>query len=138
MENLGGMDLLALIWMVCMAGLVCLIPCLYLYSVIWEKIENTPAPVSFDDLPLKDPNRTNTEQGLYNKFEVTRRDGSSEPGCKHDGCAYFVLDLKHDPFAAETAAYYARACKETHPLLSKDLMDRVRAEYQKLDDEGKL
>lgn len=38
--------------------------------------------------------------GLYRKFIVTRTDGKSAPGQKHDGCDYFVLDLTHDPHAA--------------------------------------
>jgi hypothetical protein len=138
MEEVGGMDLLAVIWLVCMSGIICVIPCLYLHSAWKERQENTLTTVSFDNLPFKDPGLSNEEQGLYNKFEVYRRDGSDEPGGKHDGCDYFVLDLSHDPFAAETITYYARACKDTHPLLAKDLMDRVRAAYQKLDDEGKL
>ena len=31
-----------------------------------------------------------TARGLYDKFIVTRTDGTSEPGKKHDGCRYFV------------------------------------------------
>ncbi len=49
-------------------------------------------------------------KGLIGKFTVTRNDGKDAPGEKHDGCAYFVLDLTHDPFAIpaiETYAYHA-------------------------------
>jgi hypothetical protein len=107
--------------------------------VFWNGVRKTPLnPISFDGLPLKNPNLSNTEQGLYNKFQVQRRDGSDIPGGKHDCCDYFVLDLTHDPYALETVAYYAQACKETHPLLYRDLMGRVNAAFIKMDDEGKL
>lgn len=35
-------------------------------------------------------------KGLYGKFAVQRMDGSDQPGGKHHGCEYFVLDLSHD------------------------------------------
>lgn len=60
-------------------------------------------------------------RGLYNKFEVRRVDGSSEPGGKHHGCDYFVLDLTHDPHAAAAIAAYADSCEAEYPLLAADL-----------------
>ena len=59
--------------------------------------------------------------GLYDKFTVTRNDGQSQPGAKHDGCAYFVLDLTHDPHAAAAVRAYADSCEADYPLLAKDL-----------------
>lgn len=61
------------------------------------------------------------KRGVYGKFVVTRTDGSSEPGGKHAGCAYFVLDLEHDPFALPALHAYADACEATHPELAHDL-----------------
>lgn len=58
---------------------------------------------------------------LYEKFDVRRTDGTSEPGQKHDGCQYFVLDLTHDPFADEALSAYARACRHEYPLLAKNI-----------------
>lgn len=46
-------------------------------------------------------------QGLYHKFNVTRTDGRSEHGEKHDECRYIVLDVEHDPHARETVKTYA-------------------------------
>ncbi len=60
-------------------------------------------------------------RGLYDKFTVTRTDGQSEPGQKHDGCQYFVLDVTHDPFADETLQTYANVCRREYPLLAKDI-----------------
>lgn len=60
-------------------------------------------------------------KGLYNKFRVERMDGSSQPGGKHDGCEYFVLDLTHDPHAKAALLAYAESCKAEYPLLSQDL-----------------
>ncbi len=59
--------------------------------------------------------------GLYGKFLVYRADGKDCPGQKHDGCAYFVLDLTHDPFAIPAIQAYADACREALPALAKDL-----------------
>ena len=63
--------------------------------------------------------------GLYKKFEVTRTDGSSAPGGKHDGCEYYVLDFTHDKFAKPAMIAYAQACAEEYPVLAKELLDRV-------------
>ncbi len=60
-------------------------------------------------------------KGLYDKFIVTRTDGKSEPGEKHGGCRYFVLDLDHDPHAAAAIDAYADSCDASYPLLARDL-----------------
>lgn len=62
-----------------------------------------------------------TERGLYRKFAVKRRDGSSEMGGKHYRCNYFVLDLDHDPHAAAALAGYAVSCRDEYALLARDL-----------------
>lgn len=68
-----------------------------------------------------------TTQGLYKKFVVDRYDGSGEPGGKHAGCEYFVLDLTHDPFAWPALAAYAEACEAEYPLLAADLQKKLAA-----------
>lgn len=64
-------------------------------------------------------------RGLYGKFTVTRNDGTSEPGGKHEGCDYFVLDLTHDPFALPALKTYMLACMKDYPLLAGDLYDKI-------------
>jgi hypothetical protein len=64
-------------------------------------------------------------RGLYDKFEVKRIDGQSEPGQKHEGCQYFVLDLTHDEFAPYAVMAYAKVCKDKYPELAKDLLNWV-------------
>jgi hypothetical protein len=59
--------------------------------------------------------------GVYQKFIVTRTDGKSEKGQKHDDCAYFVLDLNHDVHARAAIDAYAHSCKDEYPELAKDL-----------------
>ncbi len=66
----------------------------------------------------------NKRRGLYQKFNVTRTDGSSAPAGKHEGCDYFVLDVTHDPFAAVALRAYADACREEYPHLSDDMRER--------------
>lgn len=66
-------------------------------------------------------------RGLYEKFTIKRTDGRSEPGEKHDGCSYFVLDLDHDPYSVPALKAYADACRERFPALAKDLDDQRRA-----------
>lgn len=60
-------------------------------------------------------------RGLYSKFSVERTDGKSEPGQKHDGCEYFVLDVTHDPHAHAALLAYAESCKAEYPLLAQDV-----------------
>jgi hypothetical protein len=59
--------------------------------------------------------------GLYKKFQVSRTDGTSEPGGKHELCDYFVLDLSHDQFALPAIEAYATACASKFPNLAEDL-----------------
>ena len=66
-------------------------------------------------------------RGLHERFRVERTDGSSEPGGKHDGCEYFVLDLDHDRFAIDALIAYEAACADEYPALARDLRDRVIA-----------
>lgn len=64
-------------------------------------------------------------RGLYEKFTVTRNDGSSEPSGKHHGCEYFVLDLMHDKHAAAALRAYADSCVDEYPLLAADLRHKL-------------
>jgi hypothetical protein len=63
-------------------------------------------------LPEFDPSKPKQQQGLYNKFNVSRTDGSDKRGGKHHGCDYFVLDITHDPLAVPALLAYADAAKE--------------------------
>ena len=65
--------------------------------------------------------------GLMDKYRVERRDGSSEPGGKHHGCEYFVLDLTHDPHARAALLSYAASCEAEYPVLAADLRRRYAA-----------
>jgi hypothetical protein len=62
-----------------------------------------------------------TARGIYDKFQVMRRDGSSAPGGKHEHCEYFVLDLDHDKYARPALRAYADACSYEFPVLARDL-----------------
>lgn len=61
--------------------------------------------------------------GLYDKFTVTRTDGRSAPGEKHDGCEYFVLDMNHDIHARAAIEAYVNSLEATgeYPALAADL-----------------
>jgi hypothetical protein len=63
--------------------------------------------------------------GVVEKFHVYRVDRRDNPGQKHHGCEYFVLDLTHDPFAMAALAAYAAACECEYPQLSADLKGKV-------------
>ena len=63
--------------------------------------------------------------GLYDKFLVTRTDGTSEPGAKHCGCQYLVLDLTHDRNARAAARVYAELCEADRPVLSVELVEAL-------------
>lgn len=63
--------------------------------------------------------------GLYEKFEVKRLDGQSEPGQKHENCRYFALDLDHDQFAWYAIAAYRLVCRNALPALADDLQKQL-------------
>jgi hypothetical protein len=63
---------------------------------------------------------SNNEKGVYRKFHVERTDGQSNPGQKHDGCEYFVLDATHDPHAKAALLAYADSCEAKYPALARD------------------
>lgn len=90
--------------------------------------------MSTDQLPDRDPTKTNAEQGLYGKFRIERTDGTSSPGCKHHGCDYFVLDVTHDKHAAAALAAYAGAVAATHPQLAADMRSRWNLPAQPAGD----
>jgi hypothetical protein len=58
---------------------------------------------------------------LDDRYNVTRTDGRSAPGEKHEGCAYFVLDLTHDRYTVPAVRAYADAVRLEHPQLAADL-----------------
>lgn len=62
---------------------------------------------------------------LAARYQVTRTDGTSDPGERHATCFLFVLDLDHDPFARAALAAYADAAEATHPTLAADLRGRL-------------
>lgn len=80
------------------------------------------APVT--GLPERDATKAAEDQGLFRKFDVRRTDGSDQPGGKHHGCRYFVLDVDHDPHASAALGAYAAACERTHPALASDLREK--------------
>jgi hypothetical protein len=65
--------------------------------------------------------------GIYHKFNVTRTDGSSEPGGKHHGDEYFVLNLTTDMHALPALKAYAKSCAHDYPVLAADLRAKLRA-----------
>ena len=77
--------------------------------------------MSEDDRISRQMDKAGMNVGIYRKFLVSRTDGSSRVGGKHEHCAYFVLDWEHDPFAVAAALAYADACEATHPALAADL-----------------
>lgn len=82
-------------------------------------------------LPERDSSVPSEQQGIFRKFIVQRVDGSDQPGGKHCGCEYFVLDVNHDPYAKPALQTYARACEGTHPELSDQLRERHSYCYDK-------
>jgi hypothetical protein len=80
--------------------------------------------------PLRDATATREhhdgclEQGLYAKYRVRRIDGSDQPGGRHEGCWYFVLDPTHDPAARDALRRYAELVADERPRLAADLLAR--------------
>lgn len=73
--------------------------------------------------------------GVYNKYDLRRTDGRDQPGDKHEGCAYFVLDITHDPHAVPALRAYAESCRITHPQLAIDIWATVGSDPE-ADQDG--
>ena len=73
--------------------------------------------------------------GVYNKYDVRRTDGRCEPGEKHENCAYFVLDITHDPHAVAALRAYAESCRISHPQLAIDIWATVGSDPE-ADQDG--
>lgn len=69
----------------------------------------------------RDVSKPAEQQGLFRKFDVFRVDHSDQPGGKHYGCRYYVLDLTHDQHAPTAMRAYAAVCRATHPQLADDI-----------------
>lgn len=65
------------------------------------------------------------QRGLYAKYHVERKDGSSAPGKKHHDCEYFVLDLDDDRHALPAIQAYAWSCRRAFPALARDLAKKA-------------
>jgi hypothetical protein len=72
------------------------------------------------------------KMGLYEKFIVRRTDGRDAPGCKHERCRYFVLDITHDPFAIPALYAYCLACLGKYPQLADDIEAILNARAKRL------
>lgn len=68
-------------------------------------------------------------RGLYEKYHVERVDGTSGAGGAHERCAYFVLDLEHDPFGGPAFVAYGLAIWGDRPF-EDDLIARNQAAYK--------
>lgn len=60
--------------------------------------------------------------GIYDKFEVRRRDGRDLPGGDREGACYFVLDRTHDEFSGPALRAYAEAARDEYPALARELL----------------
>lgn len=80
------------------------------------------------------PEHDQHQMGLYRKFNVTRVDGTDQPGGKHYGDEHFVLNLTTDKNALPALAAYADACESKYPRLAADLRAKVAQIVDKMSD----
>lgn len=59
--------------------------------------------------------------GLYQKFDVKRRDGRDAPGGDREHAAYFTIDVVNDPNAVAAITGYRLSCEGMCPQLASDL-----------------
>ena len=62
---------------------------------------------------------------IYDKYDVTRVDGGSEPGGDHEECMHFVFDLTHDPEARAALRYYAYQIRRVRPRLARSIQEQL-------------
>lgn len=94
------------------------------YAQDYARSALASVPVQTGHFPQRDQSKPTEQQGVFQKFDVRRTDGSSAPGGKHHDCRYFVLDVDHDALAKPALRAYATACAVTHPDLSADMVKR--------------
>ncbi len=66
------------------------------------------------------------DQSIYHKFNVRRTDGKDDPGQKHDGCDYLIVDLNHDEQALAILDFAAYRYASTRPTYAESL--RIKAD----------
>lgn len=99
-----------------------------------ENEQNITEREQSNGLPERNKTKPAEEQGVFRKFNVQRTDGSSEPGGKHHGCEYFVLDVGHDRHAKAALNAYVLSCQPSHPELAKDMAARYGLKpYDRID-----
>lgn len=77
------------------------------------------------DKPM--PNLINQRSsGLYDKFNVDRRDGRDRKYGDRLNADYFVLDLTYDKFAKIALEAYIKACEAEYPQLAADLRLKLK------------
>lgn len=99
--------------------------CVHCERPVQDACEATVVEAESLEAIKREKQETDATRGFYRKFNVTRTDGSSAPGGKHEYCSYFVLDLDHDAFAIPALKSYATACRKTHPALADDIEQLV-------------
>ena len=65
---------------------------------------------------------------IFEKYRVSRTDGTDGEGQRHYGDEYFVLDLSCDEHAIAALRAYAMACERTHPQLAWDIRRKYMPE----------
>lgn len=65
------------------------------------------------------------EKGLFDKYYIRRTDEQDAPGCRHDNCELFVMDITHDIHAQDAMLFYARQVAAIKPQLALDIMEKV-------------
>jgi hypothetical protein len=79
--------------------------------------------------PSKNPDLPQEEQGIYNKYKVTRVDGSDLPGGRHHGQRYFVLNVDSDVHARHALYAYADSCERQFPQLAVDIRHMLKGPF---------
>ncbi len=102
----------------------------------WARPDQTAAAEARRRYPIPPAPEREPSIGLYEKFRVTRTDGTDRAGQKHDGCQYFVLDLDHDPHALPAIRAYEESCQHEYPALARDLQTTRLAKGLALKEEG--
>ena len=82
---------------------------------IWDKFVEIAVP--FYQFLGWLPKEKEMNQGLYNKYEIRKRDGK----LVDPEAVYFVLRLDTDPVARAAARTYAKEIRATKPILADEL-----------------
>lgn len=91
-----------------------------------DVINGYPTHAAMAEIVETTPRTRNKSRGWYEKYRhITRADGRDRKGGDRENSILFVMDLVHDPLAADAMELYATNCEKEYPKLAADIRNNL-------------